>query len=189
MKENPIIMGCDDATFSLKKGTDKTYLIGVICQGVRVVKVVKTLIKIDGNDATERLISLILKNQKHVQYILTHTITFGGFNLVDMKEIYEKTNKPMIAVTEREVNLDSVKMALNKKFPLLSSNKFEKIINAGHLYETEIETAAGKSTIYFHKIGISINDAKNLLKKVSIDSKLPEPVRIAHLIGRAFRST
>jgi len=188
MKDNPIIMGCDDATFNLKQGDNKTYLIGVICQGVRVVKVQKTIITIDGDDATNQIIDLINKNRKHVQYVLTHTITFGGFNLVNMKEIYKKTNKPMIAITEREVDLDSVKIALIKKFPNIYHKKIEKIINAGNLYEKEINTAAGTSTIYFHKIGISIREAEVLLNTVSIDSKLPEPVRIAHLIGRAFRS-
>lgn len=188
MKDNPIIMGCDDATFSLKKGGDKTYLIGVICQGVRIVKVQKNLITIDGNDATQQLITLINKNRKHTQYILTHTITFGGFNLIDMKEIYDRTKKPIIAVTEKEVNLDSVKKTLIKKFPNMYEDKLRNIYNAGNLFETVIKTAADQAKIFFHKIGISINEAKELLKKVSIDSKLPEPVRIAHLIGRAFRS-
>jgi hypothetical protein len=188
MKNNPIIMGCDDATFSLKKGGNHTYLIGVICQGVRIVKVQKTTITIDGNDATAKLLELIHKNRKHIQYVLTHTITFGGFNLIDMKKIFTETSKPIIAVTEREVNLDSVRTALIKKFPNEYQHKFENIFHAGNLFETEIETAAGASKIYFHKIGISLLEAEELLMRVSIDSKLPEPVRIAHLIGRAFRS-
>jgi len=188
MKANPIILGIDDATFKLKTGNEFTYLIGVVCQGTRMVKVEKRRIKIDGNDSTEQLIQLINNNKDNVQYILTHTITFGGFNIMDIKKVYAKTMKPIIAVTEREVDLDSVIYALKQKYPTLYEKKIEYIDNAGNLYHTNIETAAGLSSIYYHKIGLSVQEAENLLRKSSIDSKLPEPVRMAHLIGRIFKA-
>ena len=187
MKDNPIVLGIDDATFRLKKGKAYTFLIGVICQGTRLVKVEKRKIKIDGKDATKRIIDLINKNKKHIQYVCTHTITFGGFNLMDMKKVYKITQKPIIAITEREVDLDSVKKALIHKFPKTYKMKIKNIFNAGNLYESKIETAAGFSTIYFHKIGIDLIEAQEVLEKCCIDSKLPEAVRMAHLIGRIFR--
>ena len=187
MKENPIVIGFDDATFKLKSTARKTtQLIGVVCQGTRMVNVVRKEIEIDGYDATEALIELTKQNELHVQYILTDTITFGGFNIVDLNEIYNKTKKPIIAITEREVNLDSVKDALIKKFPYNYESKIQKIINAGNLYETEIDTAGGLSRIYFHSKGIDPDDVELLLQKVCIDSKLPEPVRLAHIIGKLF---
>ncbi len=187
MKDYPIVYGFDDATFQLSADSTHTYLIGVICQGIRMVRVEKDLITIDGNDATEKLIELIQRNKDHVQYIFTHTITFGGFNLVNIKEIYNKTNKPIIAVTEREVDIDSVKNALINKYPKNYKQKFKMISEAGNLYETKISTAAGKSKIYYHAIGIEVDEVEQLFQKVSIDSKLPECVRMAHIIGRAFR--
>jgi endonuclease V-like protein UPF0215 family len=188
MKDQPIILGIDDATFSLKSGNEYTYLIGVICQGTRMIKVEKQRIAIDGNDSTEKITQLIKNNQDFVQYILTHTITFGGFNIMDLKRVNTQTSKPLIAITEREVDLDAVESALKKKYPNTYPKKIGKIENAGPLYQTKIRTAAGYSRIYFHKIGISIKKAKLLLSKSSIDSKLPEPVRMAHLIGRIFKT-
>ena len=42
MKENPIIIGFDDAQFSLKsKSIRTTELIGVVCQGIRMVNTVR----------------------------------------------------------------------------------------------------------------------------------------------------
>ncbi len=187
MKDHPIVLGIDDATFRLKNGKDYTFLIGVICQGTRLVKVEKRKIKIDGKNATKKIIDLISKNKKHIQYVCTHTITFGGFNLIDMKEIYKKTQKPLIAITEREVDLDSVKKALIHRFPKTYKKKMKNIFNAGNLYETKIETAAGFSPLYFHKIGIDLMEAQEVLKKCCIDSKLPEAVRMAHIIGRIFK--
>ncbi len=186
MKENPIVIGFDDASFNLKSGSETTRLIGVVCQGIRIVNVVSTEIEIDGLDGTEKLIELVSQYEKHVQFIFTHTITFGGFNIVDLEEIYNELNKPIIAINERKVDLDSVIDALEKKFSNKSNEKVQYILNAGDLYHTKISTAGGLSTIYFHKKGIKIKDVESLLLKVCLDSKFPECVRIAHLIGRLF---
>jgi endonuclease V-like protein UPF0215 family len=186
MKDFPITIGIDDAKFKLKSNLKTTFLIGVICQGTRVVSVRKKIIDIDGDNASEAIINLVQQNAKHLQYILTDTITFGGFNLIDLEEIFRKTNKPIIALTEQLVNLDSVKKALLKKFPDTYKSKLDRIINAGHLYETQILTAGGSSTIYFHMKGLIPTDVEKLLQKLCIDSKLPEPIRLAHVIGKMF---
>ncbi|MFX1338062.1 MAG: DUF99 family protein [Promethearchaeota archaeon] len=187
MKEYPITIGFDDATFSLNlKSKKTTELIGVVCQGVRIVNVVRGPITIDGDDATVALIKLIKLNEKHIQYVLTDTITFAGFNIYDIKEVYERTEKPIIAITDREIDLDSVRGALVKKFPNTYKNKFQKIINAGNLYQTQINTAGGPTKIFFHFKGTEIKEIESLLSKICIDSKLPECVRLAHIIGKLF---
>ncbi|MFW9948959.1 MAG: DUF99 family protein [Candidatus Thorarchaeota archaeon] len=186
MKDYPITIGIDDAKFKLKSNSTKTYLVGVVCQGTRIVNVLKMPIDIDGDNATRGIIDLVEPNEKHVQYILTETITFGGFNIIDIQEIFKETNKPVIAITERLVNLEGVKEALVKKFPETYKSKFNKILNAGNLYETQILTAGGKSTIYFHVEGLKVSEVEDLLQKLCIDSKLPEPLRLAHIIGTLF---
>jgi endonuclease V-like protein UPF0215 family len=186
MKDHPITIGFDDATFELKTGLRRTNLIGVVCQGIRMIKVVKSEIVIDGNDATEKLIKLVRENEKHIQYILTHTITFGGFNLINLNAIHSQLMKPIVAITENKPDLDSVITALKKKFPNSYKDKIQTILNAGELYETKIETAGGLSKVYFHAKGLEIREVESLLRKTSIDSKLPECVRLAHLIGRIF---
>jgi endonuclease V-like protein UPF0215 family len=186
MKEFPITIGFDDAKFIFNSDLKTTDLIGIICQGTRMVGMVKKEILIDGEDATEVLIELTKQNEKHVQYILTDTITFGGFNIIDLQEVYNTTNKPIIAVTERSVDLDAVRKALVKKFPNNYQQKLQTIVNAGDLYETSIETAGGHSKVYFHSKGIQISEVDSLLQKVCIDSKTPEPVRLAHIIGKAL---
>ncbi|HDZ54329.1 MAG TPA: DUF99 family protein, partial [Candidatus Nealsonbacteria bacterium] len=85
---------------------------------------------------------------------------------------------------DREVNIEAVSNALIKNFPKSYKNKLQHVINSGNLYKTDIKTAGGISNIYFHSKGIEINEVELLLKKVCIDSKLPECVRLAHLIGR-----
>ena len=186
MKDNPITIGFDDAKFELKSHNKKTQLIGIVCQGTRMVNAVKKEILIDGDDATEALVELVKLNLNHIQYILTDTITFGGFNIVDLDEIYNRTKKPILAITEREVDLELVKNTVSNKFPNNFKIKLQKIINAGNLYETNIITAGGISKIYFHSKGIKKTEVEMLLEKICIDSKLPESVRLAHIIGRMF---
>ena len=186
MKENPIVIGFDDATFNLKSDSETTELIGVVCQGTRTVNLIKTEIKIDGHDGTEKIIELIRQYEKHIQFIFTHTITFGGFNIIDLEKIYDEVNKPIIAINEKKVDLDSVINALEKTFPSSSKEKIINIFHAGNLYQTKIRTAGGLSTIYFHKKGVEVKEVELLLQRVCLDSKLPECLRIAHLIGRLF---
>jgi endonuclease V-like protein UPF0215 family len=186
MKENPIVIGIDDASFELKTDLKTTQLIGVVCQGVRPVSIFRTEIEIDGYDATERLIELVRYNDKHVQFILTHSITFGGFNLIDLNKIYNAIGKPIVAVNERKVDIDLVIKVIKEKFPNTHKQKIQNIIEAGNLFHTQIETAGGQSDIYFHFKGIEINKVESLLQKVCIDSKLPECIRLAHLIGKIF---
>ncbi|MFW9951073.1 MAG: DUF99 family protein, partial [Candidatus Thorarchaeota archaeon] len=59
-------------------------------------------------------------------------------------------------------------------------------VNAGELYETLVETAGGFSKVYFHSKGIQFSEVDSLLNKICIDSKIPEPVRLAHIIGKAL---
>ncbi len=186
MKDFPITIGFDDARFNLKSRSKTTDLIGIVCQGVRMVSMVKKEITIDGNDATDVLIELAKRNEKHVQYILTDTITFGGFNIIDLEDIYRRMSKPIVAITERKVDLKAVKKAIVKNFPNRYKEKLQNIVNAGNLYETFIETAGGISKIYFHSKGIRFAEVESLLKKLCVDSKIPEPVRLAHIIGKAL---
>ena len=186
MKDNPITIGFDDAKFTFNGRKNTTALIGVVCQGTRVVKVIQKEITIDGNDSTDVILNLVKNCENNIQYILTHTITFAGFNIADIEEIYQKLETPVIAFTERMVNLEDVKQALINKFPNQYSEKIKKILKAGNLYETKIKTHGGFSIVYFHTIGVPPKEVYNLMDKVCIDSKLPEPVRIAHLIGSSF---
>ena len=186
MKDSPITIGFDDSKFLLKSTIKKTQLIGIVCQGTRLVNVVRDEISIDGDDATDTFIRLVKLYVKEIQYILTDTITFGGFNIIDLEQIYTQTDKPIIAITESQVNLNSVKAALSKNFPNTYRHKIKKVIKAGNLFETEILTAGGISKVYYHVKGAPPEEVNKLLKKLCIDSKLPEPIRIAHLIGKAL---
>ena len=188
MKDNPITIGIDDSTFDLKSGLKTTQLIGVVCQGTRLVNVIRTEINIDGNNATEKIIELVQQNEKHIQYVLTHTITFGGFNIANLDKIYNELKKPIIAFNDQKVNLDSAINALIKKFPEDYREKINYIISAGNLYKTSIQTAGGISSLYFHLKGIEISEANSLIKKTRLQNVMLSNLKYFWLLLKALKS-
>ena len=41
-------------------------------------------------------------------------LAFGGFNLIDIQEVYEKTKLPVIVVVRDKPNLEEIKKALQE---------------------------------------------------------------------------
>ena len=101
---------------------------------------------------------------------------------VDEKYFHE----PVSNLIWKEEDLSKGKRVHINKFPNNFKGKLQKIITAGNLYETNIKTAGGIKKIYFHSKGINKAEVEMLLEKICIDSKLPESVRLAHIIGKIF---
>ena len=62
--------------------------------------VISTHITIDGNDATDSLIEMVNKSrhQDQLGVIMLDGITFGGFNIVDIKKVFQETGVPVIVI-------------------------------------------------------------------------------------------
>ena len=138
----------------------------------------------DGGDLVTQLHT---KRKKELQYVIAGTEeTTTGVNRQRIMAEKGDLMYPIIAVNDRKVNIDSVIKAIKIKFPNMYKQKILNIVDAGNLFYAQIETAGGLSDIYYHSKGIEINEVDSLLQKICIDSKLPECIRIAHLIGRIF---
>lgn len=111
------IIAWDDGPFEFKtKGKD--ILVGVIFRGGHFIDgLLKTEIEIDGFDATEKITEKILKTRhKDLRVVMLDGITFAGFNIVDIKEIYEKTKLSVIVVNRKKPNLQRF-VSLIKQMP------------------------------------------------------------------------
>ena len=108
-------------------------------------------------------------------------LAFGGFNLVDIQELYEKTKLPVIAVTRDMPDFEGIDNALNH----LSHKKkrWSCIEKAGKL--VKVETKPGKS-IHIQYHGLKKEDAIKIVKISATRSLLPEPIRVAHLITQGI---
>ena len=176
MKQGARILGIDDAPS--KREEDETFLTGVVYRGTEFIEDIKTEeIKVDGEEATQRVISLFNKcnNTGQIKAVLTDGISFAGFNLVDIQRFSEETGKPVVAVTANEPNKEDFRRAMEN-----SGNYDEKFEDfAPH---EEVELKDGKCFIQF--AGCDRDEAEKVVKTSIIHGLVPEPIRVAHMIGR-----
>jgi len=189
VKKEIRIIGWDDAPFTFRN--KKTLLTGVVCRGGGWVDgILTTKIQIDGHDATEK-ISEAVKGSGHydqLRVIMLNGITFGGFNIVDMKALHRETGLPVLAIIRSRPNLESIKRAL-KKFRD-SRKRWKTIERAGVVGEIRIKSKVIKEKnkrVYYQKIGVSRKSAEEIIRVSCTRSLVPEPLRVAHLIGSGLK--
>lgn len=181
IKEQIRIIGWDDGPFS--RNRKKCLLIGCVMRGhVQIDGILRTYIEVDGIDATEKISTRIINSKfRDVKIIMLDGITFGGFNIVNIKTLYELTGIPVIVVNRKMPDKEEFMKAM-KKLPQYRI-RAEAVKDAGKIYSVKIENRGSKGKIYYQKYGISKKDAEKVIKISIYTSLFPEPVRIAHLIA------
>ncbi len=175
VKEGVRILGLDDGEIF-----GKVLVVGVIYKlSRRLDGLISFFVEKDGRDSTERIIKAVRKSRfgKTINYIMTNGIAFGGFNIFDIKRIYEETGIPVIVIITKMPNFGKIKKALEKFKDF--EERWKMIERAGKVYKVEIN----RSSIYYQIAGISRKDAEILIKRSCVHSKVPEPVRLAHIIA------
>lgn len=139
-------------------------------------------IRVDGNDA-QGIISEMAENRsgQGCNVIMTNGITFGGFNLIDPHALYQRVNKPVITVTNRSPDLVAIKQAILKYM------HNQTLVDLIDRLEIEEMALSNGRTIYVNRAGISAIDTRSLISKTIRQGVVPEPIRMAHLIGRLVK--
>ncbi|MFB6192821.1 MAG: DUF99 family protein [Candidatus Nanohaloarchaea archaeon] len=178
MKQGIRVLGIDDAAF--EHGENRTFLTGVVYRGTEFIEDIKTIeVKVDGEDATEKVLKLAEKfsNQEQIKALLLDGISLGGFNLVDLKHLSEKTGKPVIAVTKNRPHRERFRKTMEE------TGNYDKVFEK--LGEpAEIELRDGRCFIQ-HK-GCSREEASEYVRKNTTHGQIPESIRVADMIGRAL---
>ncbi|MBI4149872.1 DUF99 family protein [Candidatus Woesearchaeota archaeon] len=172
------VIGIDDASFDKFKDK-KTLAIGVIFRGGNFLDgVISIPVQVDGDDGTEQLVQMINKSKfkPQLRCILLDGIAVGGFNVIDIQELSMKTKLPVIVVVRDYPNFEKIFTALKK---------------LGMEWKRELMEKAGKpmriGKVYVQLCNISQEKAKEILEITSTRSYLPEPIRVAHLIGQGIK--
>ena len=182
------IVGFDDAPFTF--GDKTTTLIGTVFRGGSWLDgVITTEVKVDGDDSTDRIAAAV-NNSPHkdqLRVIMLDGTTFGGFNIVDMERLGKATGLPVIAVVREKPDFDSIKLALGKFGD--SARRWELIKKAGPVRGLDVKNpkTGNIKKIWFQNFGIKSDVAAKIIKVSSTRSFIPEPLRVAHLIGYGLR--
>jgi len=186
LKKGIRILGVDDAKFQSWKPKTKTRLIGVVFQQpCKILGILQTKIDIDGTDATDQFLKMLKESRFHsqVRIIMLHGSTFGGFNFIDILKVYDTTKIPIIVVGDRKPNLLTIKEALLKHFTD-GAQRWAILRKPGEIYECVSKT--NTNPVYLQLAGIDFESAQHIVQSNAIYSRIPEPIRIAHLIGASF---
>jgi endonuclease V-like protein UPF0215 family len=182
MKSQIRLIGIDDSPFTFK---DKySSIIGVIMRGGSYIEcILHNQVSVDGDDATFICKKMIEKtrHKKQLKAILLDGISLGGFNVVDINELFYCTTIPVITVTRDKPDFVKIEKALKKNFKDWKDRL--NLIKKGRLHRVE----TNHNPIFVKCVGLTIKEAKEIIKISTIRGVIPEPIRVAHLIASGLK--
>lgn len=176
------ILGFDDSPFDADEKA--VAVIGVIYRGGNFLDgILRTDVEVDGLNATDKLIKLInsTRHKQQLKVLMLDGITLGGFNLVDIKELNEKTHLPVIVINRKRPNLKDVRKAL-KNFKDYKK-RWKIVMRAGKI---KVCSLKNEKKVYYQAIGLTDEEAEEIIQLSCTHSQIPEALRVAHLIATAI---
>jgi endonuclease V-like protein UPF0215 family len=182
LKSEIRILGFDDGAF-VAKSNQLVPVVGVIYRGGKILDgALKTEVLVDGNEATEKIVKLInsSRHKQQLKVIMFDGITLAGFNMVDVKEVHDKTNIPVIVINRKRPDLKKVEAALRIFADF--DERWKAVEHAGEIKECSLKD----KKIFYQSVGMDDETAKEAIRLSSTRGYIPEPLRVAHLLVTAF---
>jgi endonuclease V-like protein UPF0215 family len=174
----PHLLGVDDGPFD-KGQTGLVPIVGVIMEGSdRIESVAMGEFPVDGEDVTGYLAGWIggLRTRPALQGVILGGVTVAGLAVVDVADLAERLGLPVLVVTRRNP---------------VGSDLAEALRSAGLDHRLallqRVPRAFGVGEgLYLAHAGTTRAEAERLVLSCLAKSRLPEPLRVAHLIGQAI---
>lgn len=172
------LIGIDDGPFDRDTRGDVP-LVGTVWARDRLDGVVTGRVRRDGANATRSVARMVRESpfDPHVRLVLLQGIAFGGFNVVDLDALHRELGRPVLVVARHEPDLAAIRAALLYRVPG-GARKWRLIEAAGPM-----EPVHG---VWIQRRGITRDAAASLLRELCRHGRLPEPLRIAHLVAGAM---
>ncbi len=169
------VLAFDDAPFDRSFRGDVP-VIGVACAGLRIEGVLATAMRRDGVNSTETLARIVSASRfaPHTDVILLQGIALAGFNVVDIHALQEKLRRAVLVVARRRPDLRAIESAL-RTHVRGGLRKWRLIERAGPMEPC--------GPVFIQRAGLSHEEAELLIRRLSVNGVIPEPLRVAHLIA------
>ena len=116
-----------------------------------------------------------------------HNIVFKGEDNGSLRSYNEKADFKGTSAIDTVATFNKKSEFYQAIIKLNNSKERIRVLkNAGKMYETAVEIS--KNPVYFYVKGTSVENARDLIRKLAFRSKLPEPINLAHKIASAFSS-
>jgi uncharacterized protein len=169
------VIGIDDAPFPRPHRGDVP-IVGIAYAGLRIEGVLHAKVRRDGANATRSLVDMIRKSRfaPHNRLVLLEGIALAGFNVVDIHALAGELRMAVLVVSKRNPDMPAVKHALLER-TRGGRRKWHLIEKAGPMEPL--------GRLFVQRAAISRDEARAVLDRLSVHGRLPEPVRIAHLVA------
>jgi len=177
-RPRPHILGVDDAPFD-KRRPDPVPIVAVAMEGNDLVESVAVgEFPIDGEGATEYLTSWIggLRARTMLQAVILGGVTMAGLGMVDVTALAEGLGLPVLVVTRHNPAGSDLADALRAAGLPHRLAILERVPRAFGVGEG----------LYLAHAGTTRLEAERLVGATLAKARLPEPLRLAHLIGQAI---
>ncbi|MEM7760837.1 MAG: DUF99 family protein [Cyanobacteria bacterium P01_A01_bin.40] len=170
------VIGFDDAPFE-RHQTNKVNISGIVCANTRFEGMVWGAVDVDGHDATDTICQLLIgkKFLPQLHLVLLDGIGFGGFNLVNLSLLAQKLQLPCVAMMRKLPNMQKMTAAMsrlpNYQQRLVTLHQAGEI----HTYPPFVFQVRGEQPEIIAQALFQLTDR----------GKVPEALRLAHLIGSA----
>lgn len=156
-------------------------LAGVVMRAdLRVDGVAYARATVGGDDATEGVLKIYEQlGRADINAVILSGAVISWFNIIDIQEAFDVIQKPLICLTYEESA--GLEMYIREYFP----NSELKLRRYQRLGQREIISLKTGYQVYIRVLGATLEEARFLLNKFTLDGRMPEPVRVARLASRA----
>ncbi len=168
---------------SFERSCPTSTIAGVVMRAdLRVDGLAYAHATVGGDDGTQAVLRLYEQlSREDVNALILSGAAISWFNIIDLQEVFEKTQRPLICLTYEES--PGLEKYIREYFP----RPEEKLRRYRGLQGRQSVRLRTGHEVFVRVRGASLDEARILLNKFTLDGRVPEPVRLARLAARAAR--
>ena len=174
----PHLIGIDDAPFE-KRQPAPVPVVGVTMEGWdQVESVAITAFPVDGAEPTAFLARWVsgLRTRPVLQGVMLGGITIGGLGVIDLPALAVELGIPVLAVTRRDPGGSDLRDALGTA----------GLAGRVAIVERSPKAYRVADGLFLAHAGCHRTEAERIVLASIGKARLPEPLRVAHLVARAL---
>lgn len=151
-------------------------VVGTVFAGPQLHGVLSGRVRRDGANAARELARLVQTSRfaPHLQLVMLQGVALAGFNVVDARWLAAELGLPVLIVSRRRPDLEAVRAALLTRVPG-GARKWRLIERLGPMEALE--------GVFVQRVGLEVAEAAEVLRRFALNGRVPEPLRVAHLIA------